>query len=386
MNNQPTSTRAIDKQQLGNGFTYSYDGCTVYSVLQSSIRAKNVEDVKKIIEKENLKYQHSFTFNCNKVKFVEIHQHLSQIGNIFLSETAPNNGQDYYIVQDKLNNFFIYASVYKYNYKLELKFCIFTKVIEDIPELEKRIRETFLDITYKDNTDTVSIKYFLIDKQNAPYQIDLDEKVETKIKQINYPFMENIEQYTNDYIQSNEPLLFLLGPPGTGKTRYIRYLLSKINEQSVDKYNSEIWFTSDKAVIEHGIIFTDFMLNKGKILLLEDFDFHLNSRKEGNTIMYHLLGSSDGLIQNKDRKIIISSNLPNLSNIDEALIRYGRCFGIMEFRKLTYEESIEFFKSNNKEDLIKKLKAQDYSLAELYHILNSENKKELDNKIKKVGF
>ena len=125
---------------------------------------------------------------------------------------------------------------------------------------------------------------------------------------------------------------------------------------------------------------------KSKILLLEDFDFHLNSRKDGNTIMYHLLGSSDGLIQSRDRKIIISSNLPNLSNIDEALIRYGRCFGVMEFRKLTYEESTEFFKNNNKENLIKKLKAQDYSLAELYHILNSENKKGLDNKIKKVGF
>ena len=40
-----------------------------------------------------------------------------------------------------------------------------------------------------------------------------------------------------------------------------------------------------------------------------------------------------------NKKIIFSTNLPNLSDTDSALTRPGRCFDILEFRNLNRNES-----------------------------------------------
>ena len=163
----------------------------------------------------------------------------------------------------------------------------------------------------------------------------------------------------------------------------ITYTLANL----VDKENNNfVYFTSDKHVIEHGSIFTDFLQSVSNIMVLEDFDFHLNSRKEGNTIMYHLLGLSDGLIQSFNKKIIISTNLSNLNNIDDAIIRKGRCFDILNFRSLLWDEVIEFFKHNNYIEIINKIEEKEYTLADLYYILNNKNNKEIEVQFKKAGF
>lgn len=199
----------------------------------------------------------------------------------------------------------------------------------------------------------------------------------------NYPFLQrnnkpcSIDTWINAYLSSKDSLLVLMGEPGTGKTRFIQYLLRKMYESMPkdlrEYHNLECQYTSDKRALESGDMFFSFLAGSSEIMVLEDIDFHLESRKMGNTSMYYLLNVTDGLITNKGKKVVVSTNLETLANIDSALIRKGRCFDILNFRKLTYKESVEFMKEKKRKDLIKALEkeSEGYSLADLYSMMNS---------------
>ena len=45
------------------------------------------------------------------------------------------------------------------------------------------------------------------------------------------------------------------------------------------------------------------------------------------------------MLRSQGRKIIFSTNLPNVGGLDEALIRPGRCFARVNVRSLTAEEA-----------------------------------------------
>ena len=116
-------------------------------------------------------------------------------------------------------------------------------------------------------------------------------------------------------------------------------------------------------------MFINFAMQPNAMMVLEDIDVHLSSRSDGNTFMYKLLGSSDGLIKNTNRKIVISTNLPNVKDIDDALVRDGRCFATVEFKKLTYEQSVDFLQDvspTNYNKLLETGKKASYTLAQLY--------------------
>jgi hypothetical protein len=48
---------------------------------------------------------------------------------------------------------------------------------------------------------------------------------------------------------------------------------------------------------------------------------------------------TDGVARSQGRKIIFTTNLADVTDIDEALIRPGRCFAIRNLRNLTTDEA-----------------------------------------------
>jgi len=46
-----------------------------------------------------------------------------------------------------------------------------------------------------------------------------------------------------------------------------------------------------------------------------------------------------GLDAQQNRMSLIANNLSNVNKVDEALIRPGRCFGVLEFRLLNLDEA-----------------------------------------------
>jgi hypothetical protein len=122
-------------------------------------------------------------------------------------------------------------------------------------------------------------------------------------------------------------------------------------------------------------------------IVIEDMDFHLQKRKEGNTSMYNLLAVSDGLINIDYKKMIISSNITSTKDIDEALLRPGRCFDIWKLENFKYEQACNFFRKNNKEDLIQSIESGNtYSLASLYELLRTSCSKQMHSYKECLGF
>lgn len=144
---------------------------------------------------------------------------------------------------------------------------------------------------------------------------------------------ESLLSYYDRFMSSNSNILVLIGPPGTGKTSFIRGLLHHTRRSAVVSYDSEILKTDT--------IFTQFMSsNNCAFMVLEDADTFLSSRvKSGNTVMHKFLNVGDGLISTAGKKIVFSTNLPSVRDIDDALLRPGRCFDILRFDKLTPEQA-----------------------------------------------
>ena len=62
-------------------------------------------------------------------------------------------------------------------------------------------------------------------------------------------------------------------------------------------------------------------------------------RADGNDHLHRFLTIADGVVRSQGRKIIFSTNLPNVGDLDEALIRPGRCFARIHVRTLTGAEA-----------------------------------------------
>lgn len=185
-----------------------------------------------------------------------------------------------------------------------------------------------------------------------------------------YPFLgdESIEEYYDRYLQSSSSILLLIGPPGTGKTTFIRGLLHYASKNAIVTY--------DEKILERDYVFSRFIEDEVGVMVIEDADNFLKSRSEGNTMMHRFLNVGDGLISVRGKKLIFSTNLPSVRDIDPALIRPGRCFDVVSFDNYTLEEAEKISKKLNVKFDRKENKTDKYSLAEIFFKQKNSNPKQ----------
>jgi SpoVK/Ycf46/Vps4 family AAA+-type ATPase len=190
-----------------------------------------------------------------------------------------------------------------------------------------------------------------------------------------YPFLngESLGDYYDRYMESSANILLLIGPPGTGKTTFIRGLLAHRNCSAIVTY--------DAGILEKDGFFAKFIEDDAEVMVLEDSDAFLKSRSDGNTMMHRFLNVGDGLVTTKGKKMIFSTNLPSIRDIDSALVRPGRCFDIVTFDTLSHGDAKILAKKLNV--TLPDIKDA-YSIAEVFNEQSENTKKSSTNR--KVGF
>jgi hypothetical protein len=174
-----------------------------------------------------------------------------------------------------------------------------------------------------------------------------------------YPWLdgENLTDYYDRFMDSDASILLLIGPPGTGKTTFIRGLLQHTEQSAIVTY--------DANILSKDYLFAQFIEGDRSILVIEDADNFLGARSDGNDMMHKFLNVGDGLVTTKNKKMIFSTNLPSIRDIDPALIRPGRCFDIVNFSPLNEQQAQALAKRIDvKYD--SKTEGQ-YSIADIFH-------------------
>jgi chromosomal replication initiation ATPase DnaA len=174
-----------------------------------------------------------------------------------------------------------------------------------------------------------------------------------------YPFItRGLRSYIEAYIKSSSNILILYGEPGTGKTTFLKNLLQVAKSNAYVTYNPKV-MASDS-------FFSDFLSSKkSDFLIFEDADLFLTSRKDGNDIMHMFLNVGDGLLSAPGKKIVFTTNLPSVAKIDPALVRKGRCFDVLKFRKLTKPEAEQVQKDCGLIDSLEDKK--EFTLTEIFN-------------------
>lgn len=152
-----------------------------------------------------------------------------------------------------------------------------------------------------------------------------------------YPdFGAPVMKLITDYLDSKDTVLILIGTPGSGKTRFVRKVLGEISRRKGE--SAEVMYTGDRRAFENDEIFVSFITGSHDAFVVEDADHLLTPRSSGNQDLHRFLGIADGVVRAQGRKILFTTNLPNVHDIDAALLRPGRCFATLRTRSLTPDE------------------------------------------------
>ncbi|OJJ19195.1 ATPase [marine bacterium AO1-C] len=195
------------------------------------------------------------------------------------------------------------------------------------------------------------------------------------------------KMYNDDFAAVNESivqalgtdragLILLHGTPGTGKTSYIKSLITQFSEKNFIFIQNE--FINELLLPD----FISFLLrHKNAILIIEDAEKVITSRDyvNANSVVSTILQLTDGLFSDYLNIKIICTFNTSIDKIDKALLRKGRMIAYYEFKPLVAQKT---------ETLLNQLgvdnKASEMTLAEIFN--HEETGYESVNERKKVGF
>ena len=239
------------------------------------------------------------------------------------------------------------------------------KVKEIIQEFKNLYEENPAEIISR-----VGIMYISQDSLRVKnYEITIPE---VTLEQFNQDLPD--QKIQKDLKDGKSGIFVFYGLPGTGKSTYIKYLISRNRDLRFIYVTQDILARCSDA-------FRSYILRSKRdtIFILEDCDNLLVSRTGGssNPIVSDILNIGDGILGDITGSKFIFTFNTGLRNIDQALLRKGRCKCMYEFRPLSGERLKKLA-----EKLGVDLESKEMTVAELF--FNKENSYKQERQ--RIGF
>lgn len=192
---------------------------------------------------------------------------------------------------------------------------------------------------------------------SLPKTFDLELNYGKEFLSVNKKIIESLNE-------NHSGLYMLHGPPGTGKSTYIKYLSSVLKKDVIFFPTSMVGDLTNPSIVN--------LLTKKQncVLILEDAEKAITKREYNadSSLVSTLLNMTDGILGDVLKLNVIVTYNCNRQEIDEALLRRGRLKAEHSFNKLSLD---------NVKKLVKKLKLnletkEEMTLADIFNYKKDE--------------
>jgi len=281
-------------------------------------------------------FVHETDIDCTKANKWFVETYKSEIKDVHYSKRCFNNSKDaqyddifYILFDDLLINFDHTCSIVRFLFR-NTGISDTETIINEIKKFRQRAVKGTPTISLLVTTGNgIDTKSFSITKP----KLNIEDNYNADFKEVHQIIVKRLSK------KNDKGLILLHGKPGTGKTSYIRSLITRLKKEV-------IFLPPNMAgAITNPDFISVLSRNRNCIFVIEDAENIVVDRENnGRSPVSALLNISDGLLSDcLNIQIICSFNI-DISKVDSALMRKGRLIAKYEFKELEVHKANQLSK------------------------------------------
>ncbi|WP_198170159.1 AAA family ATPase [Mucilaginibacter arboris] len=274
-------------------------------------------------------FVHEINIDCKKANNWFLKHYISEIKNCYYDKRYLNNSKKanfddifYFLYDDLIVDFDATECIVRFLFR-KTEISKIEKIIYGIHRFVKGKSKPEMSLIV--NTATGIIKKSLVITKP---KLSIESNYNDDFKEVHQTILKRLSK------KNDKGLILLHGKPGTGKTSYIRYLISSVKK-------SIIFLPPNMAAaITSPDLISILINNPNSIFVIEDAEnIVVDRNQDENSPVSALLNISDGLLSDCLNIQVICSFNTDLSKVDNALLRKGRLIAKYEFKELEADKA-----------------------------------------------